>query len=45
MTLETDKVQMATSTTIPKVTFTNNKVTTEETNVISLSQWYPKYEN
>ena len=27
----------------PKVTFISNKVITEETNVILLSQWYPKY--
>ena len=37
--------EMAKSKTIPKVAFTNNKVTTEETNVILLSQWYPKYIN
>ena len=29
----------------PKVTFTNNMVITKETNMISLSQWYPKYMN
>ena len=34
---------MANFTTVPKVTFINNMVITEETNVISLSQWYPEY--
>ena len=28
-----------------QVTFTNNMVITMETNVIMLSQWYPKYTN
>ena len=27
----------------PKLEFISNKVITEETNVISLSKWYPKY--
>ena len=36
-------IQYGQFATEPKVAFINNKVITKETNVISLSQWYPKY--
>ena len=38
-----NRCHMSNFTTVPKATFINNMVITEETNVILLSQWYPKY--